>query len=304
MAARTPDPHERLTLRAGTFTLQVAPGAGGAIANWFSDWPERRLHWFRPTQPGLADPLALGCFPMAPFCNRIRQGRAHAQGRAIRLPAHPETAPHALHGHAWRQPWRLVGHGEYWAELQQMHAAGGWPWRHTLTHRIELHATRGLRLTLSVRNEDSAPMPVGLGLHPYFPRRPGTRVTLEAGALWHHDAQRLPTQHSTEAPVLRALAAGTGLDDLLLDHDLTGWNGRATIHWPGDGAAMEIIAGAPLNAVALLTPRGRDWFCLEPVSNTADWLHEPTRRAGEVGGSVVRPGETLGCWARFVPLLT
>src|SRR5690348_15278151 len=105
-----------VVLAAGELRLVLAPAAGGSIAAFTREWQEggrrRELHWMRPaTASGLAahNPLDMASFPLVPFCNRIRDGRASFEGREIRFPPnHPGMdAPHPLHGIGWLLPWQV-----------------------------------------------------------------------------------------------------------------------------------------------------------------------------------------------------
>ena len=106
-----------VVLSAGSRRVVLAPAVGGSIASFTRHWQEgparRQLHWLRPaTATGLAarDPLDMASFPLVPFCNRIRDGRASFEGREIRFPPnHPAAdVPHPLHGIAWLRPWQVV----------------------------------------------------------------------------------------------------------------------------------------------------------------------------------------------------
>ena len=119
------------------------------------------MHWLRPASPeGLAtrDPLAMASFPLLPFCNRIRDGRAHFEGRDIRFPPnHPaQPSPHPLHGIGWLRPWELISASDTEALLSiDVAASPAWPWHFSAGQRYTLTPS-GLRVSLVLRNEDSA----------------------------------------------------------------------------------------------------------------------------------------------------
>ena len=127
-----------LELAAGELRLVLAPAVGGSIASFTRRWREgtreRELHWLRPASAdGLAtrNPLAMASFPLLPFCNRIRDGRASFEGRHIRFPPnHPaEDSPHPLHGIGWQRPWTVESASGTQAVLQlRMEASEAWPW--------------------------------------------------------------------------------------------------------------------------------------------------------------------------------
>ena len=51
-------------------------------------------------------------------------------------------------------------------------------------------------MRLALTNRDHRPMPAGMGLHPYFPKSPGTILTFDATGLWPADAP----ERSASAP--------------------------------------------------------------------------------------------------------
>jgi aldose 1-epimerase len=242
-------------------------------------------------------------FPLLPFCNRIRNGRASFEGREIRFPPnHPgEDSPHPLHGIGWLRPWQLNSVSGSQAELAlDVAASEAWPWDFSATQRYALDE-RELTVTITITNEDTAAMPAGIGHHPYFPHHPGTRLLSPAQAMWRGDAEAMPLDLQTTGPVER-LREGVELSQLDLDNNFVGWERVARIDWPADwrGPARSLVLQAepPLDYFVLYCPRGYDYFCAEPVSQCTDWLNLlPLYGPGPLGGARVEPGETLS--ARF-----
>jgi aldose 1-epimerase len=159
-----------------------------------------------------------------------------------------------------------------------------------------------LRVTMTATNEDSAPMPLGIGHHPYFPHHRGTRVTSPAEAMWTGDAEVMPVALEQGGPVA-ALREGVELSELDLDNNFVGWQHSTRIEWPADlhgpARALTMEAEAPLDYFVLYCPRGYDYFCAEPVSQCTDWLNLlPRYGRGPLGGARLAPGESLT--VRFV----
>jgi aldose 1-epimerase len=307
---RKVDTQPLVVLNAGELRLVLAPEAGGSIAAFSRHWQEgrrqRELHWLRPaTATGLAarNPLDMASFPLVPFCNRIRDGRASFEGREIRFPPnHPgEDAPHPLHGIGWLRPWQVEAAEATQASLAlSVEASAAWPWRFSARQHFGLQE-QGLTVTISVSNEDSAAMPLGLGHHPYFPHHPGTRVTSPSLAMWVGDQEVMPVRLEEGGPVA-ALRAGVELAQLELDNNFVGWERFTRIEWPADvhGPArrLTMTAEEPLDYFVLYCPRGYDYFCAEPVSQCTDWLNLLPQYGREVlGGARLAPGESLT--ARF-----
>lgn len=72
---------EVITLRARDARLEIAPRDGGALVSWSLSG----LDLLRRRAAGCTDPLASGCFPLAPFSNLIMGGGFCFQGSFHRL---------------------------------------------------------------------------------------------------------------------------------------------------------------------------------------------------------------------------
>lgn len=271
-----------LRLSRGEFVAEIAPGIGGAVASFYSVRGGERFDWLRPAH-GAVDVDSMACFPMLPFCNRIRKGRFSFMGREISLPANP----HALHGTGWQRPWNVLEQDAVSARLALDHPAGAWPWHFRAEQLVELTAD-GLAIGLTVHNLDTMPMPLGLGFHPFFPHRDRARVTLAAQAMWHSDADLLPLELG-RPPVLDQLRNGVPARDLLLDNNFMGWDRAADIHFDAD-RALALSATNPLDFVTIYAPPAAPFFCIEPVSNCTDWPNLTHRPVAERGGAILAPG--------------
>ena len=298
---------ELVRLTAGELRVVLAPLAGGSIASFSQAWRGRELHWLRPASPeGLAtrDPLAMASFPLLPFCNRIRDGRAQFEGREIRFPPnHPaQSSPHPLHGIGWQRPWTVESADGRQAVLSlRVDASDAWPWAFSARQVFTLEPD-GLAVEMTLTNEDSATMPAGIGHHPYFPHVPGTRLQAATAAMWQADAEVLPTALDSGGPV-PLLREGVELAALDLDNNFIGWERLARIDWPADAngpaRSLRMEAAAPLDYFVLYCPRDYPFFCAEPVSQCTDWLNLLGRHEAQaLGGTRIAPHERLV--ARFV----
>lgn len=289
-----------LQLRYQDLHLEIAPEIGGSIARFFSVLPGgRTVHWLRPAGDkalNAHDPLGLASFPLAPWCNRIRNGLSFFGKRPVRLAPNADGTPHTMHGTAWRAPWQVVQAGEDSALLHQRHQPppegdDGWPYAFDAEQQVRL-GPQGLTLEVSITNRSDDEMPAGLGHHPYFPHTKGTRLTAEVAAMWASDADQLPIGLAVP-PFLTRLAKGLELAELDLDNNFVGWSHEARIDWPEDGRALVMRAEPPLDYFVLYCPRGQDHFVMEPVSNCTDWMNLAAKGQSRVGGTLLAPGQTL-----------
>jgi aldose 1-epimerase len=290
-------PAEVLAIRAGRLVLELVPAIGGAIAGFYllrdDGW---RFDWLRPATPeAIRNRVveAMASFPLIPFCNRIRNGRATFEGRAIAMPPNRGASPHTIHGTAWQAPWRVAEHGVAHAVLELDSPAGVWPYHFHATQRFALSAER-VAVTIEVENRDSVPMPLGVGHHPYLPHRRGTMLQTDVDRIWLGDAEVMPTGLAA-TPVVEQLRRGAVLKDIVADNNFTGWRRQARVTWPDAGpngdAALTLEAEPPLDYFVLYSPADMDHFCIEPVSNCTDWLNLQGYPHDELGGAVVAPGD-------------
>jgi aldose 1-epimerase len=269
------------------------------------------VHWLRPaTAQSVAqrEPLGMASFPLLPFCNRIRNGKALFAGREIALaPNHPaQDSPHPLHGMGWLLPWRVVQMDGRRAVLQlDVRAGAGWPWSFSAQQIFELSPSR-LDVQLELSNQDTAAMPAGLGHHPYFPHLAQTRLQTDVQAIWEADAEVMPTAANADSEIVRRLREGVELAQLELDNNFAGWGRRADMHWPADAQgparSLSLQAESPLDHFVLYSPRAADHFCAEPVSQCTDWVNLRERHAPSLlGGAVLEPGARLSGRFSLVP---
>jgi len=302
-AVQRADDPALIELRAGNRRASIAPHIGGAIAAFYdlTDQGER-LHWLRPASPealAARNPLGMASFPLLPYCNRLRDARFVFNGETVDLSRDGNAFDHALHGHAWRRPWSVGGTTANAVELSLTHAPGDesahhWPYRYEATQRIELTDAGELLVTLSIHNLADKPMPFGMGHHPYYPRTPLTRIHTGVRAMWHATPDLLPTfLGAHESAGMLASNEGMAADAFDLDNNFAGWSRSATIAWPDENRSVTLTADAMFAHMVLYAPAAHpDLLCVEPVSNTVDFLNLDVPQE-DIGGGVLQPGERV-----------
>lgn len=284
-----------LTLAGFDLALDLLPTVGGSIGRFAWTGGGRRIELMRPAD---AASLALGAargaasFPLVPFSGRIGSGRFQFGGRAIQL--EPNMAPegHAIHGDGWTADWTVAESTATTATLVYDHAAppGGWPWRYRAEQRFAL-TPDGLTVALSIANRDSRPMPAGLGLHPYFPKAPGTRLTASNPKVLMNDMAKLPVA-VVDTPPAWDMRAGRAVDAMALDFCFVGWDGVARLDWPDHALAIE--ADPVFGCLVVYTQPA--FFCVEPVSHQPDAVNRGVEAAGL---RILEPGQSLAGSVRF-----
>ena len=283
-----------LRLRADDTELTLST-CGAAILGWTLEASDGRLPLLRPARhEGNGAPDETAAFPLVPYGNRVGGNAFSFAGRDYRLTPNAGDR-YRLHGDGWLSDWTVETATGNSATLTLRHRANtAAPWDYLARQTIALDG-RQLTLTLSVENTGHAPLPFGLGWHPYFPLTPRTRLTAPASSLWLEGADHLPIE---EVPLpadldFRKLAP---LPDHWINNGFEDWNGCARIDWPEHGLALTIDADPIFSRYVVYRPNlagdptyAGDWFCFEPMTHTVDGF----RMAGMGGLAPLRPGERL-----------
>jgi aldose 1-epimerase len=268
-------------LRAGPLRLAVRPDLGGCIAGLWHGGSAVLLS-AEPAELQASRPS--GSFPLVPYSNRIGHRRFKWQGRTHGTAANFGDSPHSLHGVAWLRAWEVDAVDDHTLSLSYAHTPDAhWPFAFRVQQHFELSA-EALAVRLTLHNTAPDTQPVGLGWHPYFPKRSGSHLRARAAERWDTDALQLPTR-----PV-----ALNGIDDdiaqLQLDHCFGHWNGLAQI----DDDQFSLTLRSSLSRLVVYTPQDKPYFCVEPVShvNNAIQMPDPARH-----GLVALPaGERTEAW--------
>jgi len=278
-----------IALHCAPLRCELIPALGGCIAGlWLGDAPVLRstpaaaLHSVRDA----------ASFPLVPFSNRVGQAILRWAGTDHPLAQNFAPEPHAIHGVGWMRPWSVLEHTPSFALLAYEHAADdAWPFDFDTSQAFKLEP-KALEMRLSITNQSRVAAPVGLGWHPYFPKRVGSRVRFGASRRWEPDADMLPTHAS----------ATVGLDcdcaTLTVDHCFDGWQGAVDL----SDAVLTTRITSNLRRLVVYTTPERDTIAIEPVShvnNAINMMERDGFKADELGVQILQPGETLSCDLRI-----
>jgi len=282
-----------IELSSARLTLRLAPAIGGAIAGLaYRSTGGKTIDLMRSMSPqavSTGDVLGASCFPLTPFSNRLRDGRCSFRGTAIQLPLNSD-GPHNEHGHGWQRPWQIETQSGDSACLLYRHVPDEWPFAYEMRQHFRL-AGQTLTAIIESRNTGTTAMPYGFGLHPYFTRTPGCRMTAPVQGFWATDQEVMPTT-LLPVPAEANLTTGIRLDDVELDNVFTGWSGEALIDWPEYRLAMSMTATTPLRSLVVYAPKNEPYFCAEPVSNITDAFNLCHER-DDTGMLVLEPGASV-----------
>ncbi|WP_031482801.1 aldose epimerase [Streptomyces bicolor] len=180
--------NDDITLTAGDAEVDVLPGNGGRVGGLRVGGTELLRQGER-----------FGCFPMVPWCGRIRDGR-FLDGAVVRqMPLN--APPNAIHGTARDGAWRVarVADGEAVITYDLVEP---WPYPGRVTQVVAL-TPDSLSLTMSVETYEAS-FPAQIGWHPWFNRNLGGEgaqdVRLDFSPAWQEERgdDHLPTGNRVE----------------------------------------------------------------------------------------------------------
>lgn len=252
--------------------LTLAPATGGSIVNWTvraTGQPLLRPSDAHAISAGL--PGKLGCYPLAPWSNRIAEGGFDNPDGWLALAPNSSTDPLPIHGSAWQQAWQVVSQATDEVILEMACDA---PFAYRAEQRFRLE-NGALSITLRVTHLADSPAWHGLGLHPYLPRTAGTRLQAKALQVWMSDASKLPTELAP-VPTAWDFQPLKSLPEGLVDNGFCDWDGHCLIEQPELGYTLECQATGS-DYFLLYCPPGLGFFCIEPVSHPVNAHHLPGR---------------------------
>lgn len=200
---------ERVLAAGDEVELRVDAAAGGRISSL-------RIRGEELLVPRSVEPLAWGCYPMAPFAGRLRDGRflfgAHRHQLPLNMP------PHAIHGTVFTRPWEWIGD-----DMLETGLGADWPWPGRVEQRF-LVTEDCVSVSLDVHAADH-PFPASAGFHPWFRRQLGRGAPLQLDVSPGYRYAR----DDTGIPNGDLLPPGEGP----WDDTFTGFTRNPAIEWPG-----------------------------------------------------------------------
>ncbi len=289
-----------LTISDGTIRLIVDPNVGGSFINFSTLLGDRWVDIMRTTPNDFKTSSDTASFLMAPYPNRIRDGKFTFQGREYSL-RFPEK--HAIHGDVRNRPWQVESTRPQGAT---MHLRSGdfpdlnYPFAFSVRQTFTV-SNSALLVTCSIKNEGATSMPAGCGYHPYFNRALAgatENVLLKFNTEGVYPCQgELPLPTGGPRPLLASENFSTLRSlDVNLDSCFAGWDGVAEMVWPESKVMVSMHAASNMSRLVLFSPPGKTFFALEPQSQMIDGFNFLARGEPDTGVAVIPPGEEISVW--------
>lgn len=328
----TPDgPCYRLVDPAVGADCFVHPLLGAAVSRWRVGSPGGPIELLVPPErlSQLRDvPFCAGLPILFPFPNRIRGGRFTFRGVTYAMPhlarqgeRWDACAHQAMHGLVDQHPWEVVGvavgpEGASvtseidCAAVEDIRSQYPFPCRLRVTHTL---AATSLTLAFEVHNTGARPLPMGLGIHPWFPTvfRPGAVLPQDLAAIRPEERQRARVTIPAERRWVLAACMPTGAvvpvagdphydlregpalgrrtyDDVWTDVHRSCDQDSAAVLEDAHGHQLRVGADAGFREWVLYAPPDRPVAVLEPYTCTTDAPNLASR--GIDSGLITLPG--------------
>ena len=247
LPASVPVTGEQYELSAGDYRAVVTElGAGlrelslGGIPVIFGYEPDE-------LPPGAAGEL------LAPWPNRVDEGRYHFRGTDYQLDLSETGNGNAIHGLTRSAAWVPRRHERNNVVLKHPpHGYAGYPFCLEIDTEYRLSPNAGLHVTISATNRGTQPAPYGFGQHPYLTAGASApdnwELTLPATQWLPLDQRGIPSGpvQDIEGAVCD-FRQSRPIGGAHLDHALTGLmresDGRAWAHLRSAGAQVSLWAG-------------------------------------------------------------
>jgi aldose 1-epimerase len=245
------------------------------------------------TEPaaGIDPPIAWGCYVMAPFVGRIRDGHLSWGGRMVQLPLNHGS--HAIHGAVFDRPWQVVEQTTSSLTLACAFEPERWPFRGSMTQKLSIG--RG-QATIEAEILADDPMPAAIGWHPWFRSDGATlRVAVQSDATLRLEPGLIPTGELEPIDERTDLRAGPGLAGHRLDDVYAATRSPMVVEWPD----LELVLAfeKPVGcAVVFNHPQAA---CVEPMTAWPDAINLQAAGRTDTGLVSLAAGERLRATTRL-----
>jgi aldose 1-epimerase len=258
--------------------------------------------WHNIMRPTPTELLALdssspfSSYTLAPWSNRIPEGRFHFGGHDFQLRLNWPTEPVAIHGDVKDRPWKVSNLGSSLECTFDSREFSDINFPFPFAVRVK-HALRGgtYIITMQLENLGDTPMPAGMGIHPYFVREllgeRDPQLQFEATGAYLTDQTNVPVKGAEAVPPELNFSAPTALTKQLIDHVYADWSGQATLSW--GSRRLMLRASSVFTHFVLFTGAPDRSIALEPITHSTNAFNLAAQGVEGIGHQVLEPGQVL-----------
>jgi aldose 1-epimerase len=290
-----------ISLSDGVAQVEIVPSLGAGLASYDLISQGGREPLLRRCRDlSRATPFDLANNLLVPWSNRISGGGFAFGERFYPLQPNLVGEPMPIHGNGFSSVWEVIEASAVSASLT-LDSDGPGPFKFLAAVRYSLDQG-ALRVALKVTNRGPDTLPFGLGLHPWFPRTPGTTLQARAAVVTLEDQFHLAAgQIAVASREDWDFSTRRKLPDSWINNDFSPWDGQAEIIWSDRGLRLSIEAECAQLAYILYSPGSdADFFCFEPVTHLVDAHNRPSGPNAN-GLAILDHRDDLEIACRFVP---
>lgn len=292
--------NNQITIENDKLKLRVDPNLGGSFLEFSAKVGGRWFEVMRHCPDYIKSSSDTASFLMAPYPNRIRDGKFTFEGKSYQL-KYPEK--HAIHGDVRNRVWK-VEHQSAQSCIFSFDSKNfediNYPFPFAMQQKFTVEDNL-LKVECLIKNCGETRMPAGCGFHPYFNRALNDSeenvmlmfkvagVYPFSGDLPLPEGMMQPLDPSCNFSQLRGL-------DVVLDHCFGGWQEPAIIYWPRSAIKLEMEASSNMSHLVVYSPKGEPFFAFEPQSQMIDGINFLSKDQDQSGVVVLSPKEELRVW--------
>ncbi len=279
-----------ISIESSLLKLNILPQYGGRIINFTSG----DFNVFRPIpfdKINLDEAYKGGSFALVPFSNRIKNAEFYFDDISYKIDEN--ASPHSIHGHGNLASWNLVKNTNSSAVIKYEHKSNelGWPWSYQVKQSFSLIDFE-CKIELEVKNKSTSNMPFGFGMHPFFNFDDEIKLKFKADREWIGPPENFPIKTKAIENNFN-IHNGKKLWKVEKTICYENFQGEVQIFWVNQNKKIRIKTDKILNHLIVHVPKGREYFCIEPVSHPTDSFNLVHKKIENIKNQFLKPNESF-----------
>ncbi len=279
---------ENITIKNESVSVTVSPYAGAALRSIKVSGNDQTYELLSGVE-NRHDPTHLphgeGSFIMAPWVNRIRDGRLVSPDGIHWLPVN--APPHAIHGLVRERVWTVNAISEDSIDLE-IALQQPWPYAGRIEYALSLQGRSLVQTMRLIADEsESRPFPGSLGWHPWFNTNLGSgpvTASADVAGQWELDDSVTATGKFDVTKLTRRLQNGTTFQTGEVDGCFRrNPGGSAVLRWPE--LTMTMSGSKEVTHFMFYSPEHA--LCVEPQTCTVDAAQLAERGVADTGHALI-----------------